>query len=109
MKIDVEAKDGWTVFRLEGDLDSGSAAEIQGRFLGELGTGGSAFLLDLEKVNYIDSSGLAALVKFYKEVRTKGGTLALCAVQRDAMKILQLTRLDKIFTIFPDESAAKAA
>lgn len=109
MKIEVEAKDGWTVFRLEGDLDAGSAADIQGRFLSELSSGGSSFLLDLEKVNYIDSSGLAALVKFYKEVRTKGGTLALCAVQRDAMKIFQLTRLDKIFTIFPDESSAQAA
>lgn len=109
MKMELENNDGWTVFRLEGDLDSGSAAEIQTRFLGELNQGGQSFLLDLEKVSYIDSSGLAALVKFYKEVRTKGGTLALCSVQRDAMKIFQLTRLDKIFTIFPDQTAAKAA
>lgn len=109
MKMEVQNNNGWTVFRLEGDLDAGSAADIQGRFLGELSQGGQSFLLDLEKVNYIDSSGLAALVKFYKEVRTKGGTLALCSVQRDAMKIFQLTRLDKIFTIFPDETAAKAA
>jgi anti-sigma B factor antagonist len=109
MKIEIETKDGWTVFRLDGDLDSGSAAEMQNRFMKSLDSGQTSFLVDLEKVNYLDSSGLAALVKLYKEIRTRGGSLALCAVQRDAMKIFQLTRLDKIFTIYPDLGSAKAA
>jgi len=109
MKIDIENKEGWTVFHLDGDLDSGSAADMQNRFMKAVDAGGTSFLVNLEKVNYLDSSGLAALVKLYKEVRTRGGSLALCSVQRDAMKIFQLTRLDKIFTIYPDADAAKAA
>lgn len=109
MRIEIEKSSGWTVLRLDGDLDAGSAAGIQATFLDAVEKGGTSFLLDLERVNYIDSSGLAALVKLYKEIRTRGGTLALCAVQRDALKIFQLTRLDKIFTIFPDSSAARAA
>ncbi len=109
MNIEVEEKDGWTVFQLDGDLDSGSAAEMQNRFMGSIESGSTAFLVNMEKVHYLDSSGLAALVKLYKEIRTRGGSLALCAVQRDAMKIFQLTRLDKIFTIYPDAASAKAA
>lgn len=109
MKIETEKTNGWTVFHLDGDLDAGSAGEIQRMFMGAIEDGGSSVLLDLERVNYLDSSGLAALVKLYKEIRTRGGALALCAVQRDALKIFQLTRLDKIFTIFPDVHAAKAA
>jgi anti-sigma B factor antagonist len=109
MRIEIEKSNGWTVLHLDGDLDAGSAGEIQTKFLDAISKGGSSFLLDLERVNYLDSSGLAALVKLYKEIRTRGGTLALCAVQRDAMKIFQLTRLDKIFTIFPDAAAARAA
>ncbi len=109
MRIEIEKSNGWTVFHLDGDLDAGSAGDIQSQFMGALEDGGSSFLLDLERVNYLDSSGLAALVKFYKEIRTRGGALALCAVQRDALKIFQLTRLDKIFTIFPDANTAKAA
>jgi anti-sigma B factor antagonist len=109
MRIEIEKSNGWTVLHLDGDLDAGSAGEIQTTFLNVLEKGGSSLLLDLERVNYLDSSGLAALVKLYKEIRTRGGTLALCAVQRDALKIFQLTRLDKIFTIFPDADAARAA
>jgi anti-sigma B factor antagonist len=109
MNIHMVRKNGWIVFHLEGDLDAGSAAEIQGRFLKSLEEGENSFLLNLEKVDYLDSSGLAALVKFYKEIRARGGTMALCAVQREAMKIFQLTRLDKIFTIYPDAESAQAA
>jgi anti-sigma B factor antagonist len=108
MNIETEDRKGWTVFHLDGDLDSGSTAEIQAHFMKRLSDGAS-FLLDMEKVNYLDSSGLAALVKFYKEVRARGGSMALCSVQRDALKILQLTRLDKIFTILPNQESAKAA
>lgn len=109
MNIDIETREGWTVFHLDGDLDSGSAADLQSRYMKSLNSGLTSFLVDLGKVHYVDSSGLAALVKLYKETRTRGGSLGLCAVQKDAMKIFQLTRLDKIFTIYPDTDSARAA
>ena len=103
MNIDIERNGGWTVLRLEGALNAGSASRAQAELLKTLDWGGRSFLLDFGKVTLLDSSGLATLVRFYKELRARGGTLALCAVRPDAMRVFQLTKLDKIFTIFPDD------
>jgi len=108
MNVLVEKNSGWTVVRIEGALDQDSAGPVQEKLLATLTDIGGSYLLDLEKVSALDSSGLATLVRFYKEIRTRGGTLALCAVQREAMKVFQLTRLDTIFTILPDNTAKAA-
>jgi anti-sigma B factor antagonist len=109
MTLDIEKTNEWTVLHLDGPLNAHSAGAIQGLLLETLKDGSLSFLLDLEKVTALDSSGLAALVRFYKEIKTRGGTLALCAVQREAMTVFRVTRLDKIFTILPDPSHARAA
>jgi anti-sigma B factor antagonist len=109
MTLDVEKANGWTVLHLGGPLNAPSAGAVQGLLLETLEDGSLSFLLDLEKVTALDSSGLAALVRFYKEIRTRGGTLALTAVQREAMTVFRITRLDKIFTILPDPGHARAA
>jgi anti-sigma B factor antagonist len=110
MKIDIEKANGWTVLHMDGALVAATASGAQSRLLDCLKNGGGSFLLDLERVHAIDSAGLAALVRFYKEIRTRGGTMALCALQNDARAIFHLTRLDTIFTILPDSSGtAKAA
>lgn len=109
MALEIERGGGWTVLHLSGPLNAHSAGTIQSELLRTLEDGTVSFLLDLEKVTALDSSGLAALVRFYKEIRIRGGTLALCAVQREAMTVFRVTRLDKIFTILPDPGHARAA
>ena len=63
-------------------------------------------VVNLEKVNFIDSSGLSALVKGLKRCRQNGGELYLSNLQQAVFIIFELTRLDKAFSIFPDEAAA---
>ncbi|NJK80160.1 MAG: STAS domain-containing protein [Chloroflexaceae bacterium] len=63
-------------------------------------------LVNLKGVNFIDSSGLATLVKGLKRCRQNGGELYLCEAQQAVRIILELTRLDKAFTIFVDEQTA---
>ena len=108
MNMRVEKEGGWTVIRLDGDLDAASAAEVQTGFVNWLNETASFYLLDLGRVHHLDSAGLAALVKFYREVRLRGGRLALCGVQREPLRVFQLTRLDKIFSIYPTPDAARA-
>ena len=109
MALEIEKGGDWTVLHLSGPLNAHSAGTVQTELLRTLEGGSVSFLLDLEKVTALDSSGLAALVRFYKEIRTRGGTLALCAVQREAMTVFRVTRLDKIFNILPDPGHARAA
>jgi len=60
---------------------------------------GKRVLVDLSGVDYIDSSGVASLVEAYKLARTRSQDLALASVSASAMRVLQLARLDKVFTI----------
>lgn len=66
-------------------------------------------VVNLKYVSFIDSSGLSMLVKGLKRCRQNGGDLYLCGLQPGVVIIFELTRLDKAFHIFDDESAAVTA
>ena len=57
-------------------------------------------LVDLSGVGYIDSSGVANLVEAFQLSRQKGTGFALVSVNAAALRVLQLARLDKVFTIY---------
>ena len=56
------------------------------------------FILDLEQVDFIDSSGLGAVVASMKQLRP-GQTLELAALQPIVEKVFRLTRMDSVFEI----------
>jgi anti-sigma B factor antagonist len=57
-------------------------------------------LVDLSGVSYIDSSGVANLVEAFQLSRQRGTGFALVSVNAPAMRVLELARLDKVFTIY---------
>jgi anti-sigma B factor antagonist len=63
-------------------------------------------IVNLAKVNFIDSTGLATLVQGMKRSRQHGGDLYLCNLQQPVRVIFELTRLNKAIQIFdtPDEA-----
>lgn len=63
-------------------------------------------VIDLSKVNYMDSSFIGALVAGLKHILTKQGEMALVNVQSDVLALFELTRLDKVFKIYPTVSHA---
>jgi stage II sporulation protein AA (anti-sigma F factor antagonist) len=66
----------------------------------------SNLILDLSKVDFIDSSGLGAILGRYKRIRERGGKLLLVNAQPQVQKILELSGLDKIMPLFPDAERA---
>jgi anti-anti-sigma factor len=58
------------------------------------------WVIDLEAVDFMDSSGLVPLVKGLKAARQSGCRLVLCNVQTSVRLILELTQLDSVFEIF---------
>ena len=54
----------------------------------------------VSRVTYIDSSGVASLVESLQSARKGGSTFALASVSETAMRVLQLARLDRVFTIY---------
>src|SRR5438477_503357 len=66
-------------------------------------------IVDLGRVTYIDSSGLAALIEGMQNVQEYDGKFALTGLQEPVRTIFEIARLDQVFQIFPDVGAAVAA
>ena len=66
-------------------------------------------VVDLSRVPYIDSSGLAVLIGAMQSLELEGGVFALAGAQEGVRMILESARLDQYFRLFPDVEAAAAA
>lgn len=66
-------------------------------------------IVDLSGVSYIDSSGLAVFIEALQRTQGYGGKLALCGLTPSVRAIFDIARLNQIFDIYADRSAATAA
>lgn len=83
----------------EARIDAAVAIQFKDR-MREVSDGGPArIVLDLGNVDFIDSSGLGAIVAAMKQLED-GRTLDLCALTPNVDKVFRLTRMDTIFGIF---------
>lgn len=99
MQINMNQDDTWTVFELAGILDADAGPGVYLSFQKELLSGMSHFIFDLGRVERVDSAGLGALVRCYKDARARGGMMVLQAVPEPIERILEFTRLNTIFPI----------
>jgi len=98
MEHQTTEREGNLVVAFTGDVDLQSSPDARKALLDAVGQGKNV-LVDLSGVGYIDSSGVASLVESLQTARKSGGTLGLAAVSEGALRVLQLARLDKVFTI----------
>lgn len=98
MKHEIRDEGDAIVVALEGDVDLQSSPDARKVLLDCVGKK-RPVLVDLSAVGYIDSSGVASLVESLQTAKKSGNTLVLVAVSEGAMRVLQLARLDKVFTI----------
>lgn len=107
MTDEISEHEGCVIVALEGDVDLDRAPEVRSELLDCVGRGRDV-LVDLSRVGYIDSSGIASLVEALQSAAKNGTALALIAVSAEALKVFKLARLDKVFSIYPDLDAALA-
>jgi anti-anti-sigma factor len=62
-----------------------------------LASGNNFVMLDLADVNFIDSSGLSAMIIALKMLRIAGGDLYLCSIAEPVQNLLKMTRMDRLF------------
>lgn len=105
MNITVEKAAEKAVITLNGPFDAAATKEAREIFSSLLDEGKREFVIDLEDVDFIDSSGLGALVGFLKKVRIGEGNLKLRGVKRPIQKIFELTHLDRVFEYVDTVSA----
>ncbi len=94
----VREQGGLQIVAFEGDVDLEHSPAARAVLL-EAVERGSGVLVDLSAVGYMDSSGVASLVEAYQESKKRGARFALVAVNPPALRVLELARLDRVFTI----------
>ena len=99
MNINKKEEDGFTVIELEGDIDLSCSPDARKSILDVL-QDNTSLLVDLAKVTYIDSSGVASLVEGYQTAKKQSLKFGLVGVSDAAMSVLKLARLDKVFPIY---------
>ncbi len=86
-------------------IDASVAVEFRKQLLDLVATGEHRLVLNLGGVDFIDSSGLGALVSVLKNIGP-GGRIKLFAVKDGVRSIFELTRLDRMFDIHISEKGA---
>ena len=86
-----------TIIKPAGILDGVKASELRRQVSELLAAGNNFVMLDMADVNFIDSSGLSALIVSLKMLRTAGGDLYLCSIAEPVRNLLRITRMDRLF------------
>ena len=97
------------VLPLEGEIDLHVSPAVTASLQMMIKKKPKTLVVDLSRVTYIDSSGLAALIEGMQNTTEYGGLFALAGLQETVRTIFEIARLDQVFRIFPDPDAALAS
>jgi anti-sigma B factor antagonist len=97
------------VLPLDGEIDLHVSPRISTALAAMIDQKPPRLVVDLSKVTYIDSSGLAVLIEGMQNVEAYGGKFILAGIQENVKPIFEIARLDQVFIIFPHVDAALAA
>ena len=103
MNVKVSDRGEVAVFWVEGEINISTSPELKKNFEKKPS---KKIVIDLEKVNYIDSSGLATLVEILKKTKSQGGSLGLAGLSDKVKSLFEITKLDKLFAIYPNQQEA---
>jgi anti-anti-sigma factor len=102
-------QDRANVLPLEGDIDLHVSLAVTEAVNAMIKKKPERIVIDLSRVTYIDSAGVAALIIAMQDVEAYGGKFFLSGLQETLRLIFETSRLDRTFRIFPDVDAALAA
>ena len=109
MEIQVRDQDNVAILSLNGRLDLASGATLKEHLKKLTDKETTQVHLNLAEVEFINSSGLGALVSIMKETRLHKGRLTLSNLASYVQEIFEITQLSHIFEIYPTEEEALAS
>jgi len=109
LKLGHYAKDGIEVIDVEGEIDIYTAPRLRDLLIDLVSKNNYQLVVNLDKVGFLDSTGLGVLVGGLKRVRAHDGSLDLVCTQQRILKIFKITGLTKVFGIYETVDQAIAA
>ncbi|NJL14798.1 MAG: STAS domain-containing protein [Microscillaceae bacterium] len=102
MKYSVDKQEKYTVLTLdEPKLDATLSPELKSTFVSMNAEGTRNFIVDLNAVKYVDSSGLSAILIANRLCHDQNGTLVLTGVTEHVLKLIKISQLEKVLNILP--------
>jgi anti-sigma B factor antagonist len=109
LTLDVHKHPEATVVVAEGEIDLATTGDVRDT-IGELIVDGDVHLVvDLQKVSFLDSTGLGAFIGARRRAHAFKGSFSLVCTNESRMKIFRITRLDRVLDFYETQEAALAA
>ena len=107
LSLEAREREGVLILDVSGRLVTGvPATTLRDKIASLLAEGQQKLILNLAAVDFIDSTGLGALVICYTSAKKAGGGLKLLGLQDKGIELLVLTKLTSVFEVFTDEQHA---
>jgi anti-sigma B factor antagonist len=99
--------DGISVVELSGRITLGKeSGQIESTLIRLLSEGAKKFVIDLSKVDYLDSTGIGRIAYSFGKITQAGATARVSGAQGLVMDLFRITRLDNVIRFFPDINSA---
>ncbi len=96
--ITEQFRDKWVLLQISGEIDMATGPELRQRIVQYVQEGHLHIILDLAKVDFIDSTGLGVLIGGLKRTRSHGGDLQCIGLSESLKEMFKLTGLDAVLT-----------
>jgi anti-sigma B factor antagonist len=97
------------IVHVAGEVDVYTSPSLKSALVAAVADGCRVVVVDLDKVGFIDSSGLGVLVGALRRAREAQGDLRIVSARETVVKIFRITGLDRVFPVFPTLDEARGA
>ncbi len=109
IEVNVERQDGVLTALVEGRIDGSNVMQFEESVKSAVAEGDRAVVLDMEKLTYISSAGLRAILMTAKLLQNRNAKFMLCSLPRAIREVFEVSGFDKIINIQPDRAKALAS
>ena len=109
LSLSSRTEEPFEVIEVGGEIDVLTAPKLREAVVDAVGRGRLNLIIDVQKVDFLDSTGLGVLVGALKRVRADGGSLDIVCTHSRLLKIFEITGLDKVFGLHESVEAARLA
>jgi anti-sigma B factor antagonist len=99
LQVDTVRRGDYTVLQPQGEIDFATGPQLKDAITESLVAGDVNLVVDLLKVDFIESTGLGALIGGRRRAHALKGSLSLVCTEDQMLKIFRITGLDKVFAI----------
>jgi anti-sigma B factor antagonist len=106
--IDLKSDDGLLVFALRGSLDIATSPSVRAALVDATEKGNRDLIVDLTQLEFLDSTGLGALIGAQRRAAEHGGSLRLVISEGPIARLLDITGLIRVFAVYHTLDDARA-